>query len=102
MARANNDNANNIQTKEKKNKNERQTNIQNNSNQNNKGLTKSAKRFEQQYGRTCNQDVWRKFLESNPSEYDFVQDDTDQHDEKSSLSTKLVSALERVERNIHQ
>lgn len=60
------------------------------------------KRFEQQYGRTCNQDVWRKFLESNPSEDDFVQDDTDQHDEKSSLSTKLVSALERVERNIHQ
>lgn len=60
------------------------------------------KRFEQQYGRTGNQDVWRKFLESNPSEDDFVQDDTDQHDEKSSLSTKLVSALERVERNIHQ
>lgn len=60
------------------------------------------KRFEQQNGRTDNQNVWRKFLESNPSEDDFVQDDTDQHDEKPSLSTKLESALKLVLRNIHQ
>ena len=60
------------------------------------------KRFEQQYGRTDNQDVWRNFLKYNPSEGEFFQDDTDQHDEKPSLSTKLESALERVERNIHQ
>ena len=60
------------------------------------------KRFEQQYGRSYDPRDWIKFLESNPSEDDFVQDDTDQHDEKPSLSTKLESALERVERNIHQ
>ena len=60
------------------------------------------KRFEQQYGRSDDPRDWRKFLESNSSEGEFFQDDTDQHDEKPSLSTKLESALERVERNIHQ
>lgn len=60
------------------------------------------KRFEQQYGRTDNQNVWRNFLKYNPSEGEFFQDDTDQHDEKSSLSTKLVFDLELARINIHE
>ena len=65
------------------------------------------KRFEQQYGRTDNLDVWRKFYELYSRENDFDKDDTDQdntdqHDEKPSLSTKLEFALELARRNIHE
>lgn len=63
------------------------------------------KRFEQQYGRTDNLDVWRKFYELYSREFnkdDTDQDNTEQHDEKPSLSTKLEFALELARRNIHE
>jgi hypothetical protein len=63
------------------------------------------KRFEQQYGRTDNLDVWRKFYELYSREFnkdDTDQDNTEQDDEKPSLSTKLEFALELARRNIHE
>jgi hypothetical protein len=63
------------------------------------------KRFEQQYGRTDNLDVWRKFYELYSREFnkdDTDQDNTEQDDAKPSLSTKLEFALELARRNIHE